>query len=326
MTGRVDWLVLGNAMLGNFLGGVSTRTLLIGLPTVADGLGTNILGVSWALISFQLATISLSIVFGRLGDIYGRHLIYGLGFVTITASSALCGMAQTAFQLVVFRFFQGLGSAMTQSAGRALAVDAMPEGSVGKSQGLMTLAFHSGFLVGPPLGGLIIQHLNWRWIFFLLVPIGLVGSILASVRFKARVVPGARRSVDYAGSAMFIALMVMLIALLDRQIAERLWIGHKSVLALTFAGMLLGFLIQETRATSPMLNLSLFRIRMFTYSVIAAFALATTYGLVDFMMPFYLQEVLHLTPTFIGIIFLAAPVFTMTLAPLSGHQIGRAHV
>lgn len=323
MNARVDWLVLGNAMLGNFLGGVSTRTLLIGLPTVADGLGTDILGVSWALISFQLATISLSIVFGRLGDIYGRHLIYGLGFVTITASSALCGMAQTAFQLVVFRFFQGLGSAMTQSAGRALAVDAMPEGSVGKSQGLMTLAFHSGFLVGPPLGGLIIQHLNWRWIFFLLVPIGLVGSILASVRFKGRVVPGARRSVDYAGSAMFIALMVMLIALLDRQIAERLWIGHKSVLALTFAGMLLGFLIQETRATSPMMNLSLFRIRMFTYSVIAAFALATTYGLVDFMMPFYLQEVLHLTPTFIGIIFLAAPVFTMTLAPLSGHLADR---
>jgi EmrB/QacA subfamily drug resistance transporter len=323
MTGRVEWLVLGNAMLGNFLGGVSTRTLLIGLPTVADGLGTNILGVSWALISFQLATISLSIVFGRLGDIYGRHLIYGLGFVTITASSALCGMAQTAFQLVVFRFFQGLGSAMTQSAGRALAVDAMPEGSVGKSQGLMTLAFHSGFLVGPPLGGLIIQHLNWRWIFFLLVPIGLVGSILASVRFKGRVVPGARRSVDYAGSAMFIALMVMLIALLDRQIAERLWVGHKSVLALTFAGMLLGFLIQETRATSPMMNLSLFRIRMFTYSVIAAFALATTYGLVDFMMPFYLQEVLHLAPSVIGIIFLAAPVFTITLAPLSGHLADR---
>lgn len=326
MTGRVDWLVLGNAMLGNFLGGVSTRTLLIGLPTVADGLGTDIVGVSWALISFQLATISLSIVFGRLGDIYGRHLIYGLGFVTITASSALCGMAQTAFQLVVFRFFQGLGSAMTQSAGRALAVDAMPEGSVGKSQGLMTLAFHSGFLVGPPLGGLIIQHLNWRWIFFLLVPIGLAGIILASVRIKGRVTPGAsqvRRSVDYAGSAMFIALMVMLIALLDRSIGEHLGIGHKRVLGLTFAGMLLGFLIHENRATSPMMNLSLFRIRMFTYSVIAAFALATTYGLVDFLMPFYLQEVLHLAPSAIGIIFLAAPVFTIALAPLSGQLADR---
>lgn len=326
MTGRVEWLVLGNAMLGNFLGGVSTRTLLIGLPTVADGLGTDIVGVSWTLISFQLATISLSIVFGRLGDIYGRHLIYGLGFVTITASALLCGMAQNAVQLVFFRFLQGVGSAMTQSAGRALAVDAMPEGSVGKSQGLMTLAFHSGFLVGPPLGGLIIQHLNWRWIFFLLVPIGAAGITLTSLRFRGRTAPGsgeARRSVDYVGSAMFIALMVMLVALLDRRIAEHLWIGHKSVLTLAFAGVLLGFLIHENRATNPMMNLSLFRIRMFTYSVISAFALATTYGLVDFMMPFYLQEVLHLAPSVIGIIFLAAPVFTITLAPLSGQLADR---
>jgi EmrB/QacA subfamily drug resistance transporter len=322
MTGRVDWLVLGNAMLGNFLGGVSTRTFLIGLPTVADGLGTDILGVSWALISFQLSTISLSIVFGRLGDIYGRHRIYWLGFVTITSAAALCGIAQTALQLIAFRFLQGVGSAMTQSAARALAIDAMPEGSVGKAQGLMTLAFHTGFFVGPPLGGLILDHLNWRWIFFCLVPIGLVGALLASARLKGREVRGpdsAGRSVDYAGSAMFIVLMVMLILLLDRRLAESLRAGYKSVLAVAFAGVLLGFLIHENRAVSPMMNLSLFRIRMFTYSVMSAFALATTYGLVDFMTPFYLQEVLHLAPSFIGIIFLAAPVFTMILAPVSGH-------
>jgi EmrB/QacA subfamily drug resistance transporter len=326
MTARIEWLVLANAMLGNFLAGVSTRTFLIGLPSVADGLATDILGVSWAIISFQLASISLSIVFGRLGDIYGRNQIYGLGFLTITASAALCGLAQNVFQLIAFRFLQGVGSAMTQSAGRALAIEAMPEGSVGRAQGLMTMAFHSGFFVGPPLGGLIIDHLNWRWIFFLIVPIGVAGIILTSLHLGGGIAPGprtARRPVDYAGSAMFIALMIMLIILLDQRVAERVGAGQMSVLTLALAGMLLGFLVHESRAPSPMINLSLFRIRIFAYSIISAFALATTYGLVDFVMPFYLQEVLHLAPSFIGIIFLTAPVFTIALAPLGGHLADR---
>ena len=210
MTTRAQRLVLANAMLGNFLSGLSTRTFLIGLPTVAYGLGTDILGISWALIAFQLASVSLSIVFGRLGDIYGRQRIYGLGFLTITVSAVLCGLAHNIVQLVAFRILQGVGSAMTQSAARALAVDAMPEGSVGKAQGLMTMAFHCGFLVGPPLGGFIIDHLSWRWIFFFLVPIGVAGVALTSFRPGERAVSGraeAHRPVDYAGALMFVALM-----------------------------------------------------------------------------------------------------------------------
>src|SRR3989304_6696951 len=164
-TTRNDWLLLINAMVGNFLGGLSARIFLISLPTVAIGLGTDILGISWALISFQLAGVSLSIVFGRLGDIYGRNTIYALGLIILTAGSFLCGGSQNALQLIIFRFLQGVGAAMTQSAGRALAMDAMPAGSEGKAQGIMTMAFHSGFFVGPPLGGLIIDYIHWRGIF-----------------------------------------------------------------------------------------------------------------------------------------------------------------
>lgn len=326
MTARTEWLVLGNAMLGNFLSGLSTRTFLIGLPTVAAGLGTDILGISWALIAFQLASISLSIVFGRLGDIYGRQGIYGLGFVTITVSAVLCGLAQNIAQLVVFRVLQGVGAAMTQSAARALAVDAMPEGSVGKAQGFMTLAFHCGFLVGPPLGGFIVEHLNWRWIFFLLVPIGLAGVAFTSLGLRARTPPHrgeVHRPVDYAGALMFIALMVLVITLLDRRIAGYVSTGPRSLLAVALGGILVGFLVRESRVPSPLMNLSLFRIRMFAYSVVSLLSLAVTYGLVDFMMPFYLQEVLHLAPSFIGIIFLAAPICTIALAPLSGYLADR---
>ena len=325
MTVRIDWLLLINAMLGNFLAGVSSRIFMISLPSVANGLGTDILGISWALISFQLASISLSIVFGRLGDLYGRDQIYGLGFVIMTVSSFLCGIAQNVLQLIVFRFFQGVGGAMTQSCGRVLAMEAMPERSGGKAQGLMTMAFHSGFFVGPSLGGVIIDYFNWRGIFFFLVPIAMGGATLTYQRLKRSGPPAlaGRPSVDYRGAALFIALMVMLTLLLDRRTAGAAGMAQKGVLMLAFAGALWGFLLHENRTPSPMMNLSLFRIPMFTCSIVSLVTISISHGLVSFLMPFYLQEVLRLSPSFIGIIYLAPPIFTITLATLSGHITDR---
>src|SRR5688572_19018214 len=141
--------------MGQFLSGVATRIFIVSLPTIASALGADILAISWALIAYQLAGISLSVVFGRLGDIHGRYAIYGLGFAIMAVSSLLCGIAPNALSLVLFRFVQGLGAAMIASATRVLAMDAMPEGSEGRANGFMTMAFHSGLLIGPPLGGLV---------------------------------------------------------------------------------------------------------------------------------------------------------------------------
>jgi len=322
----MDWLLLINAMLGSFLAGLSARIFMISLPSVANGLGSDILGIAWALISFQLAGVSLSIVFGRLGDIYGRNTIYALGLIILTASSFLCGVSQNALQLIIFRFLQGVGAAMTQSAGRALAMDAMPAGSEGKAQGIMTMAFHSGFFVGPPLGGLIIDYIHWRGIFFLIAFFGLTGIALSTMRAKKGLKPAfaaSRPSVDYLGAGLLISLTMLLTLLLDRKAAEAVGLGQRGFLAIAFAGTLWGFLSHESRAPSPMINLSLFKIRMFTYSVVSLLTLSITRGLVGFLMPFYLQGVLQITPSFMGIMFLAAPIFTISLSAVGGHMTDR---
>lgn len=322
----MDWLLLINTMLGSFLAGLSARIFMISLPSVASGLGSDILGIAWALISFQIAGVGFSIVFGRLGDIYGRQTIYNLGFVTLTAGAFLCGVSQDALQLIVARFLQGVGAAMTQSAGRALAMDAMPAGSEGKAQGIMTMAFHSGFFVGPPLGGLIIDYIHWRGVFFFIVFFGLVGvalSVLSSRRGSKPVSGPSRPQVDYFGAGLLIALTVVLTLLLDHRAAEAWGLGHRGFLALAFAGIVWGFLVHESKASSPIMNLSLFRIRMFTYSVISLLTLSITRGLVGFLMPFYLQDVLQLTPSFMGVLFLAPPIFTITLSTVGGHITDR---
>src|SRR4029450_12285350 len=172
--------------MGQFITGVATRIFIVSLPALPPALYTHTLAISWALIVYQLAGISLSVVFGRLGDIHGRYWIYGIGFAIMTVSSLLCGLAPNALLLILFRLVQGLGAAMISSATRVLAMEAMPEGSEGRANGYMTMGFHSGLLLGPPLGGLVIDLVSWRWIFFLLVPMGLVGVVLTVMRARGR--------------------------------------------------------------------------------------------------------------------------------------------
>jgi MFS family permease len=112
MTQRTDALLLVNAMMGQFISGIATRIFIVSLPTVAAALDADILAVSWALIAYQLAGICLSVVFGRLGDVHGRHAIYGAGFVVMTLSSVLCGLAPSVGWLIVSRLVQGIGAAM----------------------------------------------------------------------------------------------------------------------------------------------------------------------------------------------------------------------
>jgi hypothetical protein len=157
VTARTDRLLLVNAIMGQFVSGFGSRLFIVALPTIAGTLNADILGISWALIAYQLAGISLSVVFGRLGDVRGRYAIYGGGFAIMAASSLLCGVAPNVGSLVLFRFVQGIGAAMLASAARVLAMESMPEGSEGRANGFMTMAFHSGFLLGPPLGGLVID-------------------------------------------------------------------------------------------------------------------------------------------------------------------------
>ena len=228
MDPRANWLLLANAALGNFLAGTASRIFAVSLPTVAASLDTTIVGIAWAVIAYQISQISLSLIFGRIGDIYGRHTLFGLGLVVSSIGALLCGLSQNVTQLILFRMFQGVGASMTQSQGRALAMEALPKESSGRAQGFMTTAFHSGVLLGPSAGGLIIDYIQWRAVFFFLIPIGLAGIVLTLINYWKGNVP--RRSVsseskgaiDYLGALLLIAATLTLISAIDYRIMESL--------------------------------------------------------------------------------------------------------
>jgi len=325
MVPRTDRLLLANAMLGQFITGFAGRSFVVGLPTIATALDADILGISWAIIAYQLAGISLSVVFGRLGDIHGRYAIYGGGFAVMTVSAVLCGIAPTVFWLVLFRVVAGIGAAMIASATRVLAMEAMPDNAAGRANGYMTMSFHGGVLLGPPIGGLVIDIVSWRWIFFLLVPIGVAGMVLTALRARDRRPAPATRppAIDYVGALLLVALTILLTLLVDGRSAEMIGLGRKGLTAALFAATLVAFLVHERRTGNPVVNLALFRIRMFSFSVVSLLVVATTSSVLTLLLPFYMQDVLHTSPSFMGLVFLAAPVFTIGLAPVIGRLTDR---
>jgi MFS family permease len=297
---------------------------MISVPTLATALGTDMLGISWALIVYQMAGIGLGVICGRLGDIYGHHKMYGFGMAVMALGSLLCGLSQNLIQLIVFRFLQGVGGAMIQSSGRTLAFRAMPQGSEGKAQGLMAMSHQFGFFVGPPLGGLIIDWIHWRGIFFLLLLPSLVGMALCYITGRAVAASAARQlSIDYRGALLFLVLTILATMLLDQKIAEFLGATSETLLVLAFAGTLWTFISYEKKIRSPMIDLSFFSIPAFGYGSIGLLMCCITQGITTFVTPFYLQDVLKLSPTFIGIIFLVPSILSMVLSPVSGAMTDR---
>src|SRR3989441_8022410 len=213
---------------------------------------------------------------------------------------------------------------MISSAARVLAMEAMPEGAEGRANGFMTMSSHGGVLLGRPLGGLVIDLLSWRWSFFLLVPIGGAGIALTAMRARGRVaLVGRPPAVDYVGAALLVVLTVVLTLLVDQRSAEAIGVGQTSVMIVAFALALAGFLVHERRAVNPVVNLALFRIRMFIFSVLSLLLFAITSSVLTFLLPFYIQDVLHHSPSFMGLLFLGAPVLTISLAALAGQLTDR---
>jgi EmrB/QacA subfamily drug resistance transporter len=326
---RTNRLLLINAALGSFLAGTASRIFAVSLPTIATSLETTIVGISWAVIAYQISQISLSLIFGRIGDIYGRQTIFGLGLVFSALGSLLCGLSQNVTQLISFRLFHGIGASMTQSQARALAMDSLPKESSGKAQGFMTTAFHSGVLIGPSMGGLIIDYIHWRAAFFFLVPIAVAGIVLNLINRTTKIAPeraaadSSQTTIDYFGAVLLVAATVSLIAIVDHRIMESVDGRARVGLVAGFIVCFTCFLVREWSTPSPILDLALFKIRMFTLSSLSLLLVGVAQVMIGFVLPFYLQEVLQLSPSFMGFLFISAPVFTVTLSPLVGWAVDR---
>jgi EmrB/QacA subfamily drug resistance transporter len=311
-------LILINVCIGQFMVGLDNRALLVALPTLTDTFRTNLTTIQWTVLIYDLTLVGFVITVGRLGDLLGRRRIYAGGFLLFILASALCGLSLAPSQLIAFRALQALGGAMIVANGRAIASLAFPSNERGKALGLISMAFHTGFLTGPTLGGFLIDSVGWRWIFYMNLPIGIWGAYLAwTIMEETREAKGSA-SIDVAGAFLILLATSSFIYAIDR--LPRLGWSHPLFLSLISISVIAVFLlvVTELRTRTPMLDFSLFRIRLFSAAMLSLFFITSTQSAISFLLPFYLQNIMGYSPSHMGWIIISNSVVIILVAPFAG--------
>ena len=335
------WMVLSNTTLGMLAATINASIVLISLPAIFRGIGlkpldpgnTNVL--LWTIMGYMVVTSVLVVSFGRLGDMFGRARIYNLGFLIFTLASVALSFMPTgdsaAWFLVGMRVVQGVGGAMLTATSTAILIDVFPPKQRGLALGINIMAAIAGQFLGLVLGGLLADW-DWRLIFWINVPIGLIGTVWAYLSLKDVGVETKHGRLDWAGNITFaIGLVLVLVGINDgiQPYAHDLmaW-GSPRVLAELGLGLLflIAFFVIETRAKTPMIDLRLFRIRAFSTGALATLLGSVGRGGLQFMLIVWLQGIwlpLHgysfeSTPLWAGIFMLPLTVGVLLVGPVSG--------
>jgi len=312
------WWVLIAIGTGTFMSALDASVVNTILPVVRNAFHTNVASIEWVVTVYLLVLSGLLLTFGRLGDLRGHKSIYIWGFGIFVLSSMLCGVAWSTAALVVFRGLQAIGGAMLASNAPAIVTGNFPAHQRGRVFGLVSTMTYLGLTVGPSLGGWLTQSFGWRSIFYINVPVGLLALSL-SLRFIPRDIPSAtNQRFDLLGALVFLSGLTALLLGLNRG-ADWGWNSQPTLVLIGMAVLfLIFFIVVERRSPAPMLDLSLFRIPLFTTSVISAVLNYICVYSITFLMPFYLIQGRGLNPAAAGMLLTAQPILMALSAPVSG--------
>ena len=311
------WYVMASVAMSIFLATIDGSIVNVALPTLVRELQSDFPTVQWVVLAYLLTITTLILSVGRLADIRGKKPLYNAGFVVFTLGSVLCGLAPTVYWLIGFRVLQGVGAALIMALGMAIVTESFPPTERGKAIGITGGIVSIGIIAGPTLGGLLIEWLSWHWIFFVNLPIGLLGTWMAW-RYVPAVKPAGGQKFDYwGGLTLFISLFALLLALTlgqDRGFSDGL------ILLLFGAWFIftLLFIVIELNTAQPMIHLSLFRNRLFSINLITGFMSFIAISGTFILLPFYLEDVLGYDVAQVGLLLAVVPVALGVLSPISG--------
>jgi EmrB/QacA subfamily drug resistance transporter len=311
------WLILFSVMLGSIMGPLDGSIVNTVLPSLTNVFHTDMAIVQWVPSIYLLTISCLILLFGRLGDMIGYKKVFIAGIAAFITTSALCGISQNIWMLISFRALQGLAASAMMSVSFAIITSVFPPNERGKALGISAVGIAVGLAAGPTLGGVITQHLNWRFIFYINIPIGIAALILAT-----RVIPRSSRRpeqhLDLPGSLTAFIFLLSILLYADRGVPWG-WTSAAEICLLVIAVVFgVAFFMVERRSPQPMLNLKLFSNRVFAFASLSAlFSFMAAYSVI-FLTPFYLTFVLHFDIEKVGWVMAASPVATLCIAPFSG--------
>ena len=316
------WWALGTVSIGVLMSTLDAGIVAVSLPTVMAQFSASVTVIQWIILAYLVVITVTLLPFGRLADMYGRKQVYTAGFIVFTIGSGLCGAAGSVEQLTIYRALQALGAAMLMANGMAITSSVFPARERGKALGINGTVVATGTTIGPTIGGLITQWLGWRWVFYVNLPIGIAGIVMAVMVLRnSEITPtlsGPRPRFDVAGAALAgIGLMALLCALTG---AEQIGLPDSVnwMLYATALISLIAFVVVERRVREPMIELSLFQVKLFGLGSSAALLAFLGVAANTFLLPFYLQLILHFSPFQAGLLMTPTSLALAVVAPVSG--------
>lgn len=334
------WVALSVVVISSLMGSINMSIVLISLPAIFNGIHINPLTsfqyLLWILMGYGLVTATLLLSFGRLSDMYGRVKMFRLGFLIFTLGSILLYLTPStgdagAIEIIAFRVIQAVGSALFMANSAAILTDAFSPNERGKALGLNMVAFTTGQFIGLILGG-VLAYFDWRFVFLVSVPFGLLGTIWSYLKLEETSIPVPDTKIDIWGNLTFVVSITLLLlgvtyGLMPYDNDPMGWSNPWVIVSMVIGVvLLLLFLFIESRVESPMFRLDLFKIRMFSYANVASLLSALSRGGMMFMLILLLQGVwlpLHgysyeSTPFWAGVYMLPLTAGIAIMGPISG--------
>lgn len=320
---QAHWYVVGTVCVGAFMGQLDASIVTLALPTIGREFSASLAEVEWVALAYLLVLVSAVTAVGRVADMVGRKLLYVYGFVVFTVGSALCGLAPSLVLLDLARVLQAVGAAMLQANSVALIAHAVPARFLARAIGIQGAAQAVGLALGPAVGGLLIAASGWRLVFFVNVPVGIVGTALGWVLLPRSRDLAARTPFDWLGATLFVPAIGALMATLAN--GERWGWDSPGVLVLLLGAgtALAAFVIHEAHTPWPMIDLQLLRRSQFSVGIVSGLLSYTVMFGVLFVLPFYLEGRRQLDPASTGLLLTLLPAALAVVAPVAGRVADR---
>ena len=308
--------------LGTLMATLDISVVNIALPTLSRSFGVALTTIEWVVLAYVLTVTGLLLALGRLADRYGRRRIYGIGLAVFTLASLLCAAASGAPSLIAARTLQGFGAAMMTANSAALLIVSFPPEERGRCLGAFGAMVGAGLALGPPIGGVLVQYLSWRWIFLINVPLGLLALALLPGRLPADPPRAAAVRLHLPGALLWCGGLVSFMLALSRGPVRGWGAAGVGPLFAIAAVLLAAFAVTERRASDPLLPLA---------DLKGPLGIAVTLSLlgnlvsisVGFHLPLYLEEVLGFDAGRSGRWMVVLPLMALVLAPIAGHWSDR---
>jgi EmrB/QacA subfamily drug resistance transporter len=307
------------ATLSSFIGPFMGSSVNVALPSIGQEFSMGAVMLGWVNTAYLLAAATWLIPFGRLGDIYGRKRIYMWGVMAFALASVFIAVSGSGMMLIMARVVQGFGASMIFATGMPILISVFPVGERGKVLGITVAAVYLGLSTGPFIGGVITQQLGWRFIFWMNLPLGLLllGVIFFMLKGDWAEARGAK--FDFAGST--ILALALLVTMYGFSTLPTLYAGI--MIAAGLIGILV-FVVYETRAENPVVDIGLFRYNtVFAFSNLAALINYAATFAVGFLLSLYLQRLKGLSPQDAGIVLISQPVIQTIFSPIAGRLSDR---